>query len=358
MPSDIRLVLEPLPGAEIVHYASPEGMLTTHGRTVRYRCPAGQGCLNLPWANPRDLAIGLRLLRRLLRLDKCNVLPVIEAGEWKALIAIRAGQCCHVQLDPLRLTRVLALRQCRNVLHQSVCQSGSGHHYFGEYGSNPGRQSVPIYRSCTQGRSWECIFEFPAGKARHVHGCFWDPYQRRVWVCTGDFAGESHLVAADEDFKDLAWFGDGGQQWRTCHLMFTPTAIYWGTDSPLEQNHICRLDRRTGKLDFILDLPGPVWYAKRLEDGWLVAATVVERGKAVKDRFAHVFASRDGRTWQEAYRARKDVWKMPHFKNGVIAFADGPQTSDCFYLSAEALVGLDGRAFRARLEKASEGDPP
>ena len=46
---------------------------------------------------------------------------------------------------------------------------------------------------------------------------------------------------------------------------------------------------------------------------------------------------------------------MPLFKNGVINFADGAQTSDEFYFSAEALAGVDGRVQVARLVGGASG---
>ena len=43
---------------------------------------------------------------------------------------------------------------------------------------------------------------------------------------------------------------------------------------------------------------------------------------------------------------------MPHFKNGVINFADGLQSSSEFYISAEALDDLDGSVWRVELVEA------
>lgn len=346
----LTLQLELVSDAEIVHHASPLGCITSQANTVRCERPDhGAQTLRFNQAGYKKFALRFRLLRRLLRLDKIVVVPVEYDGRWTALIVVRDGRCYHVDLDTEQITPTLTLRQSRNPLHQSICLSGSGWYYQGEYGSNPERKSVPVHRSTDQGHSWETIYEFPAGRARHIHGCFWDPFEQRVWVCTGDFENENHLLVADEEFKEREWLGDGKQPWRTCHLLFAEKAVYWGMDSQLETSYICRLDRATRQMEKTLALPGPVWYAKALDDGWFVVASVVENGPGVHDDHGHILVSRDGENWHNVYQAKKDRWKMPHFKNGVINFADGAQDSDEFYFSAEALAGIDGRVYRAKL---------
>ena len=81
----------------------------------------------------------------------------------------------------------------------------------------------------------------------------------------------------------------------------------------------------------------------------MVVGTAVEKGPSVRSDHAHVFASRDGDQWLEVFSAKKDGWRMPLFKNGVINFADGEQDRATIHLSAEALVGMDGRTFRGSL---------
>jgi hypothetical protein len=277
------------------------------------------------------------------------VLPVEVDGNWTALVVIRDGVCYRVDLETDEIIPTFELKQSRNPLHQSICMDANGWLYQGEYGSNPHRSPVPVHRSTDEGRTWQTIFEFPAGRTRHVHGCFWDPYEERVWICTGDFDGENQMLVADEDFGEIEWLGDGSQKWRTCHPIFTEQAVYWGMDSQLETSYICRLDRHTRTVEKIRPLPGPVWYAKTLDDGWWLIATVVEKGPGVHSNHARIFASRNLEDWVEIFRAKKDAWKTPHFKNGVIAFADGNQSCDAFYFFCEALVGLDGRSYRARL---------
>ncbi len=292
------------------------------------------------------------MARRALRLDKCNVVPVFcEGGDVRSLIVIRQGRAHLVSTGSGDVRPTLALDQCRNVLHQSICRSGSGHFFFGKYGANPSRVSVPIYRSIDGGESWQEAYSISGGKARHVHGCFWDPYERRVWVSTGDFERENHLLCADEDFEDIEWLGDGSQVWRTCRLLFGPDAVYWMMDSHLEDSYSVRLDRRTRQVTKLQCLPGPVWYAKALSDGFFVAATTYEMGPGVHDTYAHVLVSRDCEHWEDVYQFRHDGLPRRYFKSGVIGFADGEQSSQAFYIFGEALKGIDGKAALCCLEE-------
>ena len=124
-------------------------------------------------------------------------------------------------------------------------------------------------------------------------------------------------------------------------------------DSQLETSFLCKLDRATGTLTRHQSFPGPVWYAKDLSDGWFVLATANEIGVGVKDKNCHIFASKDAINWQKVLSIPHDGWPKRYFKFGVIGFADGKQSSENFFLFAEAVKGMDGRAYRCQLETKS-----
>ena len=273
------IIKEILAKAEIVHYAADECLVTSHSNRVSLVHRGQKTTYRIPGNGWRALFAPFRMARRALRLDKCNVVPVFcEGGDVRSLIVIRQGRAHLVSTGSGDVRPTLALDQCRNVLHQSICRSGSGHFFFGKYGANPSRVSVPIYRSIDGGESWQEAYSISGGKARHVHGCFWDPYERRVWVSTGDFERENHLLCADEDFEDIEWLGDGSQVWRTCRLLFGPDAVYWMMDSHLEDSYSVRLDRRTRQVTKLQCLPGPVWYAKAL---WTASSSQPRRTRWV-----------------------------------------------------------------------------
>ena len=300
---------------------------TVDGAVHRFTLPLS------PW-----LAWGLccRLWRRSLRLDGSNA--VLNARR-DGIVLLYQG-CMHFyDLERRSLRRTGALRQCGNVLHRGIAVTPRGI-YLGEYGRNPQRRPVPIYRSSDDGRSWDVAYEFPAGSIRHVHGVYADPYSDRLWIPTGDRAGECWLVSADYDFTDVVRHGDGSQAWRAVTLFFEPDRIVWAMDSEGETPHLQVFDRSTGALARGRAFPGPVWYGKRLADGRALLQTTVEIGAGVRRAQACVFTSSDLDHWREVACFDKDRWPMRWCRFGVVGFADGHQTAEDFVLFGEALQGV------------------
>ena len=120
-------------------------------------------------------------------------------------------------------------------------------------------------------------------------------------------------------------------------------------DSPLEPCHLQIFDRASGTLSEGRRFNGPVWYSKTLSDGWHLLQSSIEIGPSIVGEDAIVYASRDLKEWHEIARFKKDRWPMRYFKFGVIAFADGEQSSEDFIFFGEALEGLDGQYQRGRL---------
>jgi hypothetical protein len=215
--------------------------------------------------------------------------------------------------------------------------------YFGEYGTNSSGSEVPVYRSADGGRSWQTVFVFPPGKTKHVHGCYYDPIEEKIWVLTGDFENECHILCADRDFKNVEWIGDGQQIYRACNVFFEKDSVHWIMDSQLQNSYHIKLDRRSRAIEQKQLFPGPVWYIKRLEDGYYLAATAQETGPGVKDQYAHLMISKDLETWEDIHQFQHDAFPKRYFKSGVIGFPDGHQHSNSFHLFAEAIKGLDGK---------------
>ena len=232
---------------EICHYSDENLFITSHHNRIHVLSlkDGNSYRVTLPKAN-RDIFGRYRLFRRTLRLDKCNVVPV--GNDLKNLIIIRFGKVYHYDYASQTLTQTLELQNCRNVLHQSICVLEGRTVFFGEYGDNSARQEVPVYRSLDGGLTWEKVFIFPPGKIKHVHGCYWDSYEKRVWVLTGDFFGENYMVVADQDFTEVEQRGDGTQMWRACNLFFEQNYVAWIMDSQLEDSRLIIYDRSSKKI--------------------------------------------------------------------------------------------------------------
>lgn len=335
-----------MPNAEIVHYYDGESLISSWHRRVRVHTVERE----LPIILPRvglDVFGSFRLFRRAMRLDKCNVVPIGDKGD--ELLIVRQNVAYHYESATGRLERTLYLKNCRQMLHQAIARVGECEIFMGEYGANPSRAEVPVYRSRDGGRSWKVVYTFPQGSIKHVHGCYWDPWWERIWVLTGDFNGECWMLVADRDFRELQWLGDGTQVWRAVNVFFEQDRVVWLMDSQLEESRVVMLDRNTGNVFQGIGLPGPVWYIKRLKGGGYLAGTACETGPGVKDEYAHLLYSSDLEHWREVARFAHDGLPKRYFKNGVIGFADGEQTADDFVVFGEALRGLDGKAMKASL---------
>ena len=339
-----------VPDAEIAHHAGPDALVVSKHRRISATIAGRAHSVAAP-RKPIDWALPFsRLARRALRTDKCNVVPVGQDGD---LVIVRGGAVYRYDAATESVKHVLSLEQCRVVLHCGIAQPKRDHLYLVEYGRNTEMREVPVHASRDGGRSWTRVHALPAGLARHGHGCYWDPFERRIWIPTGDFAGQCFLFTADESFRDVERIGDGSQIFRAVAPLFEADAVHWIMDSPLEPSRHVRLDRATRKVETGRNFSAPVWYTKSLSDGWRLAATSIEPGPAVSATSAAIYATRDYEQWHEVASFAHDGLPMALFKFGVIAFADGPQTSQDFHLFGEALRGLDGKVARCRLVEAA-----
>ena len=287
-----------------------------------------------------------RIARRFFRLDKSNA--VINFSR-DGIVVLYRGKIFFFEFLSRRLNLVGKLKQSRNVLHGGIAVTKEGI-FFGEYGANPQRHSVPVWKSANDGRTWSVVFEFEEKSIKHVHGVYVDPFSRDLWIPTGDFQNECFVFQIkNKDFDQIVKHGDGTQNWRPVSMFFTDREIIWAMDSQLESSCLQVFNRETKQLNKKREFDGPVWYSKHFQDGSAILQTTVEIGPGVKSNFSHLYFSEDLSEWKEVIRFRKDWFPMRYFKFGVVAFADGPQNSDDFVLFGEALQGMDGRVIRASI---------
>jgi hypothetical protein len=232
-----------------------------------------------------------------------------------------------------------------------MAEDADGCTYFGEYFMNPERAPVRIWKIDPELKRAEVAHEFAAREVRHVHGVHRDPYDREAfWVTVGDFAGECFILQTRDRFKTLKQFGDGSQRWRAVALYFTESHVSWLTDSHIEQNYACRMDRSTGALEIGQPIDCPGWYGATTAQGLSIGFTTVETGPGVKRMQSSVLVAEDGFHWRELMTFEKDRYRpMELFKYGVVSCASGELSNHCFWISGEGLVGLDGASMRLEI---------
>ena len=81
--------------------------------------------------------------------------------------------------------------------------------YLGEYFTNDTRHEVNVYYLAPDSHKLEVVHVFEPGAIRHIHGLHFDPYEKHVWVVTGDRGSECRILRTKDHFKTLEVVGQG-----------------------------------------------------------------------------------------------------------------------------------------------------
>lgn len=195
----------------------------------------------------RKVTASSPLTFRLVR-DGFHTLAVLSSGH---LIAAVPGAI--ITLAPGETEFRISHRVVRGTRPLHITVTPEGHIFWGEYFDNAQRDEVHIYASTDCGASWNAAYTFPKRAIRHVHNIVYDEWEDCLWVLTGDDAAECRILRASCDFRTVEMVMSGSQQARAVALVLTRDALYFSSDTPLDHNHIYRLDRR-GNLTRVADL--------------------------------------------------------------------------------------------------------
>lgn len=227
--------------------------------------------------------------------------------------------------------------------HQGVCLTPDGTIFFGEYLLNTDRSKpVNLYRSTDNGKSFKIVKTFPAGDIRHIHFIKWDPYEKCLWMGTGDYGKdnkENRLYRSVDNGDTWELIGSGSQDWRAIGICFTPTHLVWGTDagSCPDIVHLVRMNRTTHQLEILEDLEGPCHGCASFKDGRTFFSTGVEGGENEKDSVSHMKEYKQGQT-QNIYQLKKDIWPLI-VQYGVMRFPLGTENCDRVVFTTMGLKG-------------------
>ncbi len=223
--------------------------------------------------------------RHLFRYQELVELLAISNTE---LIAFAGGEAFRVDVSNGAAERVHELRYFgrgigRGLMPHGLTVDDAGTLYYGEYPTRKmgADDTVRIYRSADQGRSWEIAHEFAGNFVRHIHAVQWDPHGRALWVATGDTDAESRIGYSEDRGESFTWIGSGDQQFRAVSLLFLEESVTWAMDSPVVESRIVRWRRATGVVETSEQaLPSPGYYARAI-DGKSGLVTLAERDAAV-----------------------------------------------------------------------------
>ena len=193
--------------------------------------------------------------------------------------------------------------------------------FYGEYRSNPERSAVHVWKGDASGLSWKAIWRFDG--VRHIHGVYHDPFADSLWVTTGDRDSEAAFWRTDDRFTTLTKVVGGCQRFRAVQLLFTEEYVYFGSDSPVECNHIYRMKRNGEDCQRLAAVGNPVFYGCQIAR-CLFFSTAVEPSRVNVEPYAEIWGSADGARWRPIRRFRKDRWPMKWFQYGQVHFPAGP----------------------------------
>jgi hypothetical protein len=282
----------------------------------------------------RRLSVRSRLGARLLR-DGFHALAVLPSG---GLVAAVPGAIVTLRPKESEFRRTHVITRGTRPLHITAVPGGAV--YWGEYFDNAVRGEVHIYGSSDGGATWSVAHTFPKGAIRHVHNIVHDPWGDCLWVLTGDYREECRILHASCDFSRIETMLQGNQQARAVALVPMEDGLYFSSDTPLEQNHIYRLDRR-GALEQLTPISGSSIYGCRV-GRHVFFSTMVEPSKVNRDRHIHVYGGHEaGKNWLPLLAWQKDRWPMSLFQYGNAFLPDGNNTTPYLAVTTVAVEADD-----------------
>jgi hypothetical protein len=283
----------------------------------------------------RNLSVRSPLTFRLMR-DGFHALTTLSSGH---MVAAVPGAI--VTLAPGENDFQLSHRVLRGTRPLHITATPDDHIFWGEYFDNPARDEAHIYASTDRGATWDVAYTFPRGAVRHVHNIVFDEWGKCLWVLTGDNGSECRILRVSCDFKTVDIVLSGNQQARAVALVPTPDGLYFSSDTPLESNHVYRLDRG-GRLTELAMLSSSSIYGCRA-GGAIWFSTMVEPSQTNPDRNVRLYGSHDGHDWKDLMQWRKDFLPMLLFQYGNAILPDGQNNTEFLALTTIAVRGDDIR---------------
>ena len=279
-------------------------------------------------------------LTRLLRIDECTI--AVDSNEENIIVFYR-GQIVHFKLSEKVFRKIKMSFNGRVPLYSGACIVDNML-YFGEYFNNSSRSPVNIFKVNLNNHEVAKL-ELPSElRCRHIHGVFFDRYEKYFWVCTGDSDVESKILRfKDFSLDDIEMIQSGSQKYRATSMVFTKDYVYWGMDSLEEPAFLLSLDRASRKIELLCEFEAPIWFLREVGEDEIIVCTTVEPGQSVKTKKAsiYIYSKKSGQI--NLYKSfKKDCYPFI-FKFGVIFPIDGTQlkTVNDFKYNLQGLLSHD-----------------
>jgi len=276
------------------------------------------------------------LTRRLLRAEITGLYILAD----NSMIAIAKKGLFMRSKEGGDFQKVFAMPRGSKPLN--LCVLPNGHMFFGEYFQNMNKEVVHIYGSEDNGLTWKVFYTFEASNINHVHGLFFDKYTNHMWVLTGDRENECIIGYTEDEFQTFHEVLRGGQEYRSCQLFFYKDFIVYATDSQYIENEIRAINREALKITTLAKIQGSAIKGGQTGDVSYLSTTI-EPSEVNKDRFSHIWVSKDGLHWEDKFKAEKDCWPSI-FQFGTFEFPQNAYCDGKLWFSGRALKGFDNKS--------------
>jgi hypothetical protein len=283
----------------------------------------------------RRLSVTNRLTARLFR-DGFHALALLPSG---AIIGGVPSSIVTLGPGESKFRQTHAITRGTRPLHITATPGGAV--FWGEYFDNAQRDEVHIYGSQDAGATWSIAYTFPKGAIRHVHNIVHDPWGNCLWILTGDYGDECRILRASCDFSRVEIVMQGNQQARAVAAVPTQDALYFSSDTPLESNHIYRLDRQR-KLLQLAQISSSSIYGCRVGPR-VFFSTMIEPSEVNRDRTVRVYGGevKSPDSWQPLLEWKKDPLPMRYFQYGNAFLPDGENSTPFLAVSTMAVQSDD-----------------
>ena len=201
---------------------------------------------------------------------------------------------------------------------------------YGEYRSNAKRDSVHVWGASHGSATWHPLYRFRG--VRHIHGVFFDPYDKKFWITTGDDDDEAGIWVSEDRFSTVEKVAGGSQQLRAVQLLFTEKHIYYGSDTPVAKNFIYRMERNSGRIECLQAVGSSVFFGCKVGDV-LFLSTAAEPSEINRTDAVELWCSLDGERWSLLRTFAKDRWSLRYFQYGQVLFPAGPGDGENLYFT-------------------------
>lgn len=289
-----------------------------------------------------------RLTERLLRLEpKC-----VGRLDGDRFVICVLRKLWLLDLQERMITSLGNMRTGYGILNFCECD---GHVYWGDYGANPNRDEINIYK-LDENLNISTAYSFPRNGVRHIHNII--KTAKGFVVMTGDNEKVAGIYQVNSDWTEIKPWKNGEQKYRAVVGFHYQGGLLYATDSVETENHLRYIDE-AGAERILATMNGSCIYGGETRDYFLFSTTVEspegggklglfsrKLGGGIKSDEVHVVAvSKKDLSVKTIIRFKKDSWPMKLMQYGQAVFAGGQgQAVEGFWCYPMSCKKYDGKS--------------